>query len=104
MPRWLWALSILALGLAPAPAAGQPYSLEVIREFRGLARIAPAPRPAPSVVERDAAAVAEQVEQRVRDDRLLRQVVGGLPARPDLGSDVRGGVQSRRLLEGLGRR
>jgi hypothetical protein len=104
MPRWLRALSILALGLVPAPAAGQPHSLEVTREYRGPARVAPAPRPAPSVVERDAAAVVEQLEQRARDDRLLRQVVGGFPARPDLGLDVRGGIQSRRLLEGLGRR
>lgn len=66
-------------------------------------RIAPTV-PDPKVAERDADEAAATIEQRERDEELIRKEMGGPERRPDLDHDVIQGIQSRNVEDALRRR
>lgn len=94
---------LAALGL-PATALAQterPHETELRIEER-VKRPVVLPRPAPETAERDAEEAIAELRQRQRMDEAAREVAGP-PRRPDLGYDVRTGIQSRALLDALRR-
>lgn len=61
------------------------------------------PPPSPEIAEQDAEYGAVQIEQRERDDELVRKELRGPERRPDLDHDVVQGIQSRNVDSALRR-
>lgn len=103
--RRVASLAVLAFAWLPGlgSAAGvedRPGTLEL--ELTRAARPAVA-RPAPErkTAAEDAEQVTEAVRQRERDDALMRSLLPVPGRRPDLGHDLRGGIQSRNVRDAL---
>lgn len=100
-------LALLVAGLVLPAAAGaqnasSPSSTELqveVKRKRHLVR----PVPSPAVVAEDVERARGQLEERVRDERLLRQQSVPASRRPDLDYDVVSGIQGRTLQKALRR-
>lgn len=61
------------------------------------------PLPEPPVIAKDADQVAAEIEQRERDEKLIREEILEPHRRPDMEYDVVNGIQSRNANKARGR-
>jgi hypothetical protein len=98
-------IAVAAALLVPGSAMGQAASPSETqlqmerRQRRAIAR----PTPPSEAVAGDADAAAAEVERRRRQDDTIRDLRRPSSRRPDLDSDVKGGIQSQRLNDALRR-
>ena len=85
---------------APAPAPGAlPIEIrrgEVQPESK-LGRVTVPPPAQSDAAVSEAEGASAQLEQARRDRQLMKEQTHQLPRRPDLGTDVTGGIQQRNL-------
>jgi len=105
MKRITLTVVLTAAVIVPAAVMGQAASpteteLQIERQQR---RAIVRPTPPAEVVAHDVQEAAAEAEQRRRRDATVRDLQRPLPRRPDLDYDVKSGIQSQRLNDGLRR-
>jgi hypothetical protein len=94
---------IIAVALVPGSVMAQPASPSETqlqmerRQRRSIVR----PRPPDETVARDADTAAVEAARRERERETIRELRRPPSRRPDLDSDVKGGIQSQRLKDAL---
>lgn len=106
MKRVALLIAVAAALLVPDHVMGQAASSSETqlqmerRQRRAIVR----PRPSDESVARDTDAAAVEAERRQRQEETIRELQRPFSRRPDLDSDVKGGIQSQRLNDALRRR
>ncbi|MBI1846442.1 MAG: hypothetical protein HY294_10695 [Candidatus Rokubacteria bacterium] len=89
---------VLASPFARAQTPGPVPSTELKQEMKRARAVAPPP-PSPEIAARD----ADRAATEMRNEQVLRDVARSSPNRPDLGYDVKSGIQSQNLNRALAR-
>jgi hypothetical protein len=82
--------------------AGSPSETQLQMERRQRRPIV-RPRPSSEAVAGDVDTATAEAERRQREDETIRELRRPFSRRPDLDSDVKGGIQSQRLNDALRR-
>lgn len=104
---WNTRLALLVAGLLLPVAAwardGSPPPSTNLQMEVGRKRHVVHPIPSPEVVAEDANRAQAEIQERTRDEQLIRQQREPSSRRPDLDYDVVSGIQARNLHKALGR-
>jgi hypothetical protein len=98
------ALSTMAVLIALslwAPAAQAEDQRPDLRLERSPAPVPLAPRDARKSMEKDVEQARKELKAKQGTDAIARDNLRSVPARPDLGPDVTGGIQSRAVRDAL---
>jgi hypothetical protein len=106
MKRFALLVALAAALFVPETVRAQAASptetqLQIERQQR---RLIVRPSPPAETIERDVQEAAAEVEQRQRQQEIVRDLQRPLTRRPDLDYDIKNGIQSQRLNDALRRR